>query len=105
MCFYHGFATVTFPTAALVADLTGDGRYGSSMGVLRRVTDVGRPIGPVATAWVAMVGGHVGGLMLPAAMLVAAAQLSGAGLGVRQNAAGKNRARLHFVTTAGASEK
>ncbi|MBT9589864.1 MAG: MFS transporter, partial [Thiobacillus sp.] len=42
LAFGLGFATVTSSTAALVADLTRNGRYGSSMGVLRTVMDVGQ---------------------------------------------------------------
>jgi MFS family permease len=51
LVFGIGFATVTSSTSALVADLTRDGRYGSSMGVLRTVMDVGQSIGPVLTGW------------------------------------------------------
>jgi MFS family permease len=44
-----GFATVTSSTSALVADLTKHGQYGSSIGVLRTIMDVGQTIGPVMT--------------------------------------------------------
>ena len=43
------FATVTSATSALVADLTQNGQYGASIGVLRTVMDVGQTIGPVMT--------------------------------------------------------
>ena len=44
-----GFATVTSSTSALVADLTKHGQYGSSIGVLRTIMDIGQTIGPVLT--------------------------------------------------------
>ncbi len=44
-----GFATVTSSTSALVADLTQNGQYGASIGVLRTIMDVGQTIGPVMT--------------------------------------------------------
>ena len=43
------FATVTSATSALVADLTQNGQYGASIGVLRTIMDVGQTIGPVMT--------------------------------------------------------
>jgi MFS family permease len=73
LAFGLGFATVTSSTAALVADLTKDGRYGSSMGVLRTVMDVGQSIGPVLTGFVVGVAGYASAFSLLAAILVAAA--------------------------------
>jgi MFS transporter, DHA1 family, multidrug resistance protein len=79
LAFGLGFATVTSSTAALVADLTRDGRYGSSMGVLRTVMDVGQSIGPVLTGWMVVVAGYGDAFTLLAVILVAAAVLIGAG--------------------------
>ena len=73
LVFGLGFATVTSSTAALVADLTRDGRYGSSMGVLRTVMDVGQSIGPVLTGFMVGVAGYGSAFTLLAAILVAAA--------------------------------
>src|SRR5512139_3409462 len=73
LAFGLGFATVTSSTSALVADLTRDGRYGSSMGVLRTVMDVGQSIGPVLTGWMVGVAGYASAFTLLAAILVAAA--------------------------------
>lgn len=72
LVFGIGFATVTSSTAALVADLTKDGRYGSSMGVLRTVMDVGQSIGPVLTGFMVGVAGYGSAFTLLAAILVAA---------------------------------
>ena len=77
LVFGLGFATVTSSTAALVADLTKDGRYGSSMGVLRTVMDVGQSIGPVLTGFVVGVAGYASAFALLAAILVAAALMLG----------------------------
>jgi MFS family permease len=77
LVFGLGFATVTSSTAALVADLTRDGRYGSSMGVLRTVMDVGQSIGPVLTGWMVGVAGYGSAFALLAAILVAAALMLG----------------------------
>ena len=73
LTFGIGFATVTSSTSALVADLTRDGRYGSSMGVLRTVMDVGQSIGPVLTGWMVSVAGYGSAFALLAAILVLAA--------------------------------
>ncbi|OYW40026.1 MAG: MFS transporter [Hydrogenophilales bacterium 12-61-10] len=75
LVFGLGFATVTSSTSALVADLTRDGRYGSSMGVLRTVMDVGQSIGPVLTGFMVGVAGYGSAFTLLAAILVAAALL------------------------------
>jgi MFS family permease len=77
LAFGIGFATVTSSTAALVADLTRDGRYGSSMGVLRTVMDVGQSIGPVLTGFMVGTAGYASAFTLLAAILVAAALLLG----------------------------
>lgn len=81
LVFGLGFATVTSSTAALVADLTRDGRYGSSMGVLRTVMDVGQSIGPVLTGWMVGVAGYGSAFVLLAAILAVAA--GGIGIGLR----------------------
>jgi MFS family permease len=77
LAFGIGFATVTSSTSALVADLTRDGRYGSSMGVLRTVMDVGQSIGPVLTGWMVGVAGYGSAFTLLAAILVGAALMLG----------------------------
>ncbi|MDO9635374.1 MAG: MFS transporter, partial [Thiobacillus sp.] len=77
LAFGLGFATVTSSTAALVADLTKDGRFGSSMGVLRTVMDVGQSIGPVLTGFMVGVAGYASAFTLLAAILVAAALMLG----------------------------
>ncbi|NDP47518.1 MAG: MFS transporter [Sulfuriferula multivorans] len=77
LLFGIGFATVTSSTAALVADLTQNGRYGSSMGVLRTVMDVGQSIGPVLTGWMIGMAGYGSAFTLLAAILVLAALLLG----------------------------
>ena len=77
LVFGVGFATVTSSTAALVADLTKDGRYGSSMGVLRTVMDVGQSIGPVLTGFIVGVAGYASAFALLAAILAAAALMLG----------------------------
>ena len=75
LAFGLGFATVTSSTAALVADLTRNGRFGASMGVLRTVMDVGQSIGPVLTGWMVVVGGYGGAFTLLAAILLGATLL------------------------------
>ncbi|MHB0973256.1 MAG: MFS transporter [Thiobacillus sp.] len=77
LAFGIGFATVTSSTSALVADLTRDGRYGSSMGVLRTVMDVGQSIGPVLTGFMIGVAGYGSAFTLLAAILVGAALMLG----------------------------
>ncbi|MFH1818378.1 MAG: MFS transporter [Pseudomonadota bacterium] len=77
LTFGIGFATVTSSTSALVADLTRDGRYGSSMGVLRTVMDVGQSIGPVLTGWMVGVAGYSSAFTLLAAILLLAAVMLG----------------------------
>jgi len=77
LVFGLGFATVTSSTSALVADLTKDGRYGSSMGVLRTVMDVGQSIGPVLTGWMVGTAGYGSAFTLLAVILLLAALLLG----------------------------
>jgi MFS family permease len=77
LVFGIGFATVTSSTAALVADLTRDGRFGSSMGVLRTVMDVGQSIGPVLTGWMVGTAGYGNAFTGLAVILVLAALLLG----------------------------
>ena len=77
LVFGLGFAMVTSSTTALVADLTRDGRYGSSMGVLRTVMDVGQSIGPVLTGFMVGVAGYGSAFTLLAAILVLAALMLG----------------------------
>ncbi len=72
LVFGIGFATVTSSTTALVADLTKDGRFGSSMGVLRTVMDVGQSIGPVLTGFVIGVAGYASAFGVLAAILALA---------------------------------
>ncbi len=77
LAFGIGFATVTSSTSALVADLTRNGRYGSSMGVLRTIMDIGQSIGPVLTGWMVGVAGYGSAFTLLAAILVLAALMLG----------------------------
>jgi MFS family permease len=77
LVFGIGFATVTSSTSALVADLTRDGRYGSSMGVLRTVMDVGQSIGPVLTGWMVGTAGYGSAFTLLAVILLLAALMLG----------------------------
>lgn len=77
LVFGLGFATVTSSTSALVADMTRDGRYGSSMGVLRTVMDVGQSIGPVLTGWMVGVAGYGSAFYLLSAILLVAALMMG----------------------------
>ena len=77
LVFGLGFATVTSSTSALVADLTRNGRFGASMGVLRTVMDVGQSIGPVLTGWMVAIAGYASAFNLLAAILLAAAVLLG----------------------------
>jgi MFS family permease len=77
LAFGIGFATVTSSTAALVADLTKHGSYGSSMGVLRTVMDVGQSIGPVLTGWMVGYAGYGSAFTLLAVILLLAALVLG----------------------------
>lgn len=70
-----GFATVTACTSALVADLSKQGQFGASIGVLRTIMDIGQTIGPVLTGFaIGMWGYHVafpllGGILALSALL------------------------------------
>lgn len=77
LLFGVGFAMVTSSTSALVADLTKGGEYGSSMGVLRTVMDVGQTIGPVFTGWVVGVYGYTSAFILLGAISLVAALMFG----------------------------
>jgi MFS family permease len=77
LVFGIGFAMVTSSTSALVADLTKNGAYGSSMGVLRTVMDVGQTIGPVLTGWVVGVYGYTSAFILLGAISLGAALVFG----------------------------
>ncbi len=77
LVFGVGFAMVTSSTSALVADLTKNGEYGSSMGVLRTVMDVGQTIGPVLTGWVVGVYGYTSAFTLLGAISLGAALVFG----------------------------
>ncbi len=67
------FATVTSSTTALVADVTKDGQFGASVGVLRTIMDIGQTIGPVLTGLLITAWGY--GLAFPtlATIIVASA--------------------------------
>lgn len=88
LAFGIGFATVTSSTAALVADLSQRGRYGSSIGVLRTVMDIGQTIGPVLTGWMVGYAGYASAFTLLAAILLLAALLLG--LTFREQGTSKN---------------
>ncbi len=77
LVFGVGFAMVTSSTSALVADLTKNGEYGSSMGVLRTVMDVGQTIGPVLTGWMVGVYGYTSAFTLLGAISLGAALVFG----------------------------
>lgn len=72
-----GFAAVTSSTSALVADLTKNGAYGSSMGVLRTIMDVGQSIGPVLTGWMVSSYGYMPAFSLLGIILLVSALLFG----------------------------
>ncbi len=72
-----GFASVTSSTSALVADLTKNQAFGSSMGVLRTVMDIGQSIGPVLTGWMVGRYGYVAAFAMLAGILLTAAVLFG----------------------------
>jgi MFS family permease len=65
------FATVTSSTTALVADVTKDGQFGASVGVLRTIMDIGQTIGPVLTGLLIAAWGY--GLAFPALATIIAA--------------------------------
>ncbi len=80
LLFGIGFAMVTSSTSALVADLTRNQQYGSSMGVLRTVMDIGQSIGPLLAGWIVGMAGYASAFAVLAGVLVAAALLMGTGL-------------------------
>jgi MFS family permease len=65
------FATVTSSTTALVADVTKEGQFGASVGVLRTIMDVGQTIGPVLTGFLIAAWGF--GVAFPVLAVVIAA--------------------------------
>ena len=65
------FATVTSSTTALVTDVTKDGQFGASVGVLRTIMDIGQTIGPVLTGLLIATWGY--GLAFPALATIIAA--------------------------------
>jgi DHA1 family multidrug resistance protein-like MFS transporter len=65
------FATVTSSTTALVADVTKNGQFGASVGVLRTIMDVGQTIGPVLTGFLIAAWGY--GVAFPVLAMVIAA--------------------------------
>ena len=75
LAFGIGFAAVTSSTTALVADLTQGGRFGSSMGVLRTIMDVGQSIGPVLTGFIISHHGYASAFGALAALLALASLL------------------------------
>lgn len=77
LVFGLGFATVTSSTSAMVADLTRDGQFGSSMGVLRTIMDVGQSIGPVLTGWLVGAAGYVSAFSVLSGILLLAALVMG----------------------------
>ena len=72
-----GFAATTSSTSALVADLTKNGAYGSSMGVLRTIMDIGQSIGPILTGWMVVSYGYVPAFSLLGMILLVTAILFG----------------------------
>jgi MFS family permease len=68
-----GFAAVSSSTSALVADLTRNGAFGASMGVLSTIMDVGQAIGPVLTGWMIGRYGYAAAFVLLALILLFAA--------------------------------
>ena len=68
-----GFAAVTSSTSALVTDLTPKDHYGSSIGVLRTIMDVGQTIGPVMTGALVALWGYGAAFSALAAVVVASA--------------------------------
>ena len=52
------FATVTSSTTALVADVTKNGQFGASVGVLRTIMDIGQSIGPVLAGFLIATSGY-----------------------------------------------
>jgi len=70
-----GLATVTAATAALVSDLSRAAAYGTSLGVMSSVMDVGHSTGPMVTGLVVAAIGYRSGFGIVAAVLIAFAAL------------------------------
>jgi MFS family permease len=75
MAFGLAMAVVTASTAAMVADLSRGGAYGSSMGVLSSIMDVGHAAGPVVAGIVVAGWGYGVNFALVACITMAAAIL------------------------------
>ncbi len=75
LLFGIGFATVTSSTSALVADLSKQGQFGASIGVLRTIMDVGQTIGPVLTGFLVARSGYDVAFTVLAAVLACSAVL------------------------------
>ncbi len=81
-----GFAAVSSSTSALVADLTKNGAFGASMGVLSTIMDVGQAIGPVLTGWMVGRYGYTSAFVLLAVILLTAAGVFAGLAGQRRRA-------------------
>ncbi len=68
-----GVATVTASTSALVSDLSQTTAYGTSLGVLSSVMDVGHSTGPMVTGLLVATWGYGPAFVLVAALLTACA--------------------------------
>ena len=75
MAFGLAMAVVTASTAAMVADLSREGSYGSSMGVLSSIMDVGHAAGPVVAGIVVAGWGYGANFTLVACITIATAIL------------------------------
>jgi MFS family permease len=69
------FATVTSSTTALVADVTKNGQFGASVGVLRTIMDIGQTIGPVLAGFLIAIWGYGVAFPVLAVVIVASAVL------------------------------
>jgi MFS family permease len=65
------FAMVTSSTTAMVTDVTQNGQFGASVGVLRTIMDIGQTIGPVLTGFLVAVWGY--GVAFPVLATIIAA--------------------------------
>ena len=73
-----GFAATTAATSALVGDRGRIGGFGTSMGVLRSIMDIGQAIGPVLTGALIQWEGYRVAFVALAGLLIAASALFGA---------------------------
>jgi DHA1 family multidrug resistance protein-like MFS transporter len=73
--FGFGVAMVTASTSALVSDLSRATAYGSALGVLSSVMDVGHSTGPMVTGLMVAARGYRAAFALPAGLLVVFAVL------------------------------